>query len=78
MIAPDSRGFLAMLYESGITVGILGAYSVNYMPSNCTGLAAIPTLIQLLSVCGIPSNIEFLHQREANKSVLYDGAPNHS
>lgn len=79
-----SRGFLATLYESGITVGILGAYVVNYMLSDCAtgwkwmfGLA-VPTLIQLLSVSGIPSNIEeSLHQREADKSLLCCGAPNH-
>lgn len=85
MVAPDSRGFLVTLYESGITVGILGAYAVNYMLSDCTtgwkwmfGLAAVPTLIQLLSVCGIPSNTEeSLHQIEGDQSMLCCGAPNH-
>ncbi|CAF91333.1 unnamed protein product, partial [Tetraodon nigroviridis] len=85
MVTPDSRGFLATLYESGITVGILGAYAVNYMLSNCTtgwkwmfGLAVVPTLIQLFCVCGIPSNTEeSLHQREADTSMLCYGASNH-
>lgn len=85
MVTPDSRGFLVTVYESGITVGILAAYAVNYMLSDCTagwkwmfGLAAVPTLIQLFSVCGIPSNTEeSLHQREADKSTLCRGAPNH-
>lgn len=84
MVAPDRRGFLVTLYESGITVGILGAYAVNYMLSDCTtgwkwmfGLAAVPTLIQLLSVCGIPSNTEeSLHQQEADQSTARRAAPN--
>lgn len=86
MGAPDRRGFLVTLYESGITVGILGAYAVNYMLSDCTtgwkwmfGLAAVPTLVQLLSVCGIPSNTEeSLHQQEADQSTARPGAPNRS
>lgn len=86
MVAPDSRGFLVTLYESGITVGILGAYAVNYMLSDCTtgwkwmfGLAAVPTVIQLLSVCGIPSNTEeSLHQQEADQSTARRGAPTSS
>lgn len=83
IVSPCSRGLLVTVYESGITVGILGAYAVNYMLSDYTmgwkwmfGLAAVPTLIQLLSVCGIPTNTEeSLHQREADKSMLCCSAP---
>lgn len=36
MVAPNCRGFLVMLYETGIIAGILGAYAVNSMLSDCT------------------------------------------
>lgn len=85
MVAPESRGFLVTVYESGIAVGILGAYAVNYLLSDWSrgwkwmfGLAAVPTLIQLVSVCAIPSSAgESFHPRQADKSLLCCGAPNH-
>lgn len=63
MVAPDRRGFLVTLYETGITVGILAAYAMNYILSDFTrgwkwmfGLAVVPTLMQLLSIWFIPSS----------------------
>lgn len=72
MVAPGRRGFLVTLYESGITVGILAAYAMNYILSDFTrgwkwmfGLAIVPTLIQLLSLWFIPSSTEAsVSQRE--------------
>lgn len=72
IVAPNCRGFLVTLYETGITVGILAAYAMNYILSECTrgwkwmfGLAVVPTLIQLLSTWFIPSNTEeSLNQRK--------------
>lgn len=65
IVAPNCRGFLVTLYETGITVGILAAYAMNYILSDCTrgwkwmfGLAVVPTLIQLLSTWFIPSSTE--------------------
>lgn len=85
VVAPESRGFLVTVYESGIAVGILGAYAVNYLLSDWSrgwrwmfGLAAVPTLVQLVSVCAIPSTAgESSHPRPADKSLLCCGAPNH-
>lgn len=63
MVTPDRRGFLVTLYEAGITVGILAAYAMNYILSDCQrgwkwmfGLAVVPTLIQLVSVWFLPSS----------------------
>lgn len=72
IVAPNCRGFLVTLYETGVTVGILAAYAMNYILSDCTrgwkwmfGLAVVPTLIQLLSVWFIPSSTEeSLNQRK--------------
>lgn len=73
MVVPARRGFLVTLYETGITVGILAAYAVNYILSDLRrgwkwmfGLVVVPTLIQLLFICLIPSSSEeSSHQREA-------------
>ncbi|XP_059184395.1 solute carrier family 2, facilitated glucose transporter member 10 [Centropristis striata] len=63
MVTPDRRGFLVTLYEAGITVGILAAYAMNYILSDCNrgwkwmfGLAIVPTLIQLVSIWFLPSS----------------------
>uniref|UniRef100_A0A3Q3JTM7 Solute carrier family 2, facilitated glucose transporter member 10 n=1 Tax=Monopterus albus TaxID=43700 RepID=A0A3Q3JTM7_MONAL len=65
MVTPDRRGFLVTLYEAGITVGILAAYSINYILSDTRGgwklmfgLVVVPTLIQLASVWFLPSSTE--------------------
>ncbi|XP_068450796.1 solute carrier family 2, facilitated glucose transporter member 10 [Clinocottus analis] len=63
MVTPDRRGFLVTLYEAGITVGILAAYAMNYILSDSKrgwkwmfGLAILPTMIQLVSICFLPSS----------------------
>ncbi|XP_068598749.1 solute carrier family 2, facilitated glucose transporter member 10 [Brachionichthys hirsutus] len=65
MVAPDRRGFLVTLHETGITVGVLAAYIINYFLSACGGgwrwmfgLAVVPTLLQLVSVRFLPSSAE--------------------
>lgn len=63
MVTPSRRGFLVSLYEAGITVGILAAYAMNYILSDSKrgwtwmfGLAVVPTLIQLVTICFLPSS----------------------
>ncbi|CDQ63392.1 unnamed protein product [Oncorhynchus mykiss] len=63
MVTPKHRGFLVTLYEVGITVGILGAYAINYILSDARqgwkymfGLAIVPTLAQFVSIWFLPSN----------------------
>lgn len=76
VVTPDRRGFLVSLYETGITVGILAAYTANYVLSDCArgwkwmfGLAIIPTLIQLLSIWFMPPRVEEkVSQRECVQS----------
>lgn len=65
MVAPDRRGFLVTLYEGGITVGILAAYAINYMFFDASGgwrwmfgFTVVPALVQLVSICSLPSNTE--------------------
>ncbi|XP_039591260.1 solute carrier family 2, facilitated glucose transporter member 10 [Polypterus senegalus] len=63
MVAPHRRGMLVSLYETGITVGILVAYSMNYCFSDFKrgwrymfGLAIIPSVIQLICILLLPSS----------------------
>ncbi|XP_054640044.1 solute carrier family 2, facilitated glucose transporter member 10 [Dunckerocampus dactyliophorus] len=63
LVTPERRGFLVTLYEAGITVGILVAYTMNYILFDLQrgwkwmfGLAVVPALIQLFSICFLPSN----------------------
>ncbi|XP_058487306.1 solute carrier family 2, facilitated glucose transporter member 10 [Solea solea] len=65
MVSPDRRGFMVILYEAGITVGILVAYAVNYLLSDSRrgwkwmfGFAILPTLLQLLSVWFLSSSMK--------------------
>uniref|UniRef100_A0AAV2M6J9 Solute carrier family 2, facilitated glucose transporter member 10 n=1 Tax=Knipowitschia caucasica TaxID=637954 RepID=A0AAV2M6J9_KNICA len=65
LVPPEQRGVLVSLYEVGITVGILVAYAVNYMLADTGegwkwmfGLAAVPTLLQLLCLWRLPSNTQ--------------------
>ncbi|XP_037106792.1 solute carrier family 2, facilitated glucose transporter member 10 [Syngnathus acus] len=62
MVSPERRGRLVTLYEAGITAGVLFAYTVNYLLVHVQSgwkwmfaVAAVPTLIQLVSVCALPS-----------------------
>ncbi|XP_040888920.1 solute carrier family 2, facilitated glucose transporter member 10 [Toxotes jaculatrix] len=71
MVTPDRRGFLVTLYEGGITVGILAAYAINYILSDCRrgwkwmfGFAVVPTLVQLVCIWGLPSS--------AKESISYN------
>lgn len=76
IVTPDRRGFLVSLYETGITVGILAAYTMNYILSDCTrgwkwmfGSAIVPTLVQLLSIWFVPPRAEeTVSQREGSQS----------
>ncbi|KAF0035526.1 hypothetical protein F2P81_013284 [Scophthalmus maximus] len=63
VVTPDRRGFMVILYEAGITVGILFAYAINYILSDSRsgwkwmfGLAIVPILVQLVSVLFLPSS----------------------
>ncbi|CAN9512150.1 unnamed protein product [Ophioblennius macclurei] len=63
MVTSVHRGFLVMLYEAGITVGILTAYAINYILSQSLGgwkwmfgFAMVPALLQLVSIWFLPSN----------------------
>ncbi|KAL0977844.1 hypothetical protein UPYG_G00162050 [Umbra pygmaea] len=63
MVTAKHRGLLVTLYEVGITVGILGAYAMNYILSDAKqgwrymfGFAIVPTLAQFLSLWFLPSN----------------------
>ncbi|XP_057702869.1 solute carrier family 2, facilitated glucose transporter member 10 [Corythoichthys intestinalis] len=65
LVTPERRGFLVTLYEAGITVGILIAYTMNYILFDIQmgwkwmfGLAIVPTLSQLVSIWFLPSNSE--------------------
>ncbi|CAJ0946882.1 unnamed protein product [Ranitomeya imitator] len=58
IVQPHQRGMLVSLYETGITVGILLSYSVNYFMSGWKymfGLAISPALLQFISVLFLPS-----------------------
>uniref|UniRef100_A0A3B4A1B9 Solute carrier family 2, facilitated glucose transporter member 10 n=1 Tax=Periophthalmus magnuspinnatus TaxID=409849 RepID=A0A3B4A1B9_9GOBI len=65
LVRPEHRGVLVSLYEVGITVGILAAYAVNYIMADTRygwkwmfGLAAVPTMVQLVSIWCLPSNVQ--------------------
>ncbi|XP_077458517.1 solute carrier family 2, facilitated glucose transporter member 10 [Stigmatopora argus] len=63
LVTPERRGFLVTLYEAGITIGILIAYTLNYILFDLQmgwkwmfGLAIVPTLSQLVFIWFLPSN----------------------
>nr|XP_057911136.1 solute carrier family 2, facilitated glucose transporter member 10 isoform X2 [Doryrhamphus excisus] len=65
LVTPERRGFLVTLYEAGITVGILVAYTMNYILFDLKmgwkwmfGLAVVPAMIQMVSICFLPSNTD--------------------
>lgn len=65
LVQPQRRGVLVSLYEVGITVGILLAYAVNYLMADTRGgwkwmfgLAAVPTLVQLVPLCYLTSSTQ--------------------
>ncbi|XP_072307933.1 solute carrier family 2, facilitated glucose transporter member 10-like [Eucyclogobius newberryi] len=68
LVRPERRGLIVSLYEVGITVGILAAYAVNYMMADTPdgwkwmfGVAAVPTVVQLVTLWYLPSNTQTNH-----------------
>ncbi|KAG9474695.1 hypothetical protein GDO78_004808 [Eleutherodactylus coqui] len=58
MVQPHQRGMLVSLYETGVTVGILLSYGMNYLLSvwrYMFGLAISPAVLQLVSISFLPS-----------------------
>ncbi|KAG8519636.1 Solute carrier family 2, facilitated glucose transporter member 10 [Galemys pyrenaicus] len=62
LVGPRQRGVLVSLYETGITVGILLSYAVNYALAgdpwgwrHMFGWAAAPALLQSLSLLFLPA-----------------------
>ncbi|XP_044155135.1 solute carrier family 2, facilitated glucose transporter member 10 [Bufo gargarizans] len=58
IVQPQQRGMLVSLYETGITVGILLSFGVNYFLSGWKymfGLAIFPALLQFISILFLPS-----------------------
>ncbi|XP_069507403.1 solute carrier family 2, facilitated glucose transporter member 10 isoform X2 [Ambystoma mexicanum] len=63
IVGPHQRGMLVSLYETGITIGILLSYALNYFLCNVKegwkymfGLAIAPTAVQFFSILFLPSN----------------------
>ncbi|MBN3283438.1 GTR10 protein, partial [Polyodon spathula] len=61
MVNSQRRGMLVSLYEAGVTVGILTAYSLNYVFADTKGgwkymfgLAIVPSLIQFICILFLP------------------------
>ncbi|XP_071966694.1 solute carrier family 2, facilitated glucose transporter member 10 isoform X3 [Engystomops pustulosus] len=60
IVQPHQRGMLVSLYETGITVGILLSYGMNYFLSSWKymfGLAISPALLQFFSIFFLPSKL---------------------
>ncbi|KAE8576353.1 hypothetical protein XENTR_v10004150 [Xenopus tropicalis] len=62
IVRPHQRGMLVSLYETGITVGILISYAMNYFLSGVNeswkymfGLAIVPAAFQFISILFLPS-----------------------
>uniref|UniRef100_A0A8C5MSZ5 Solute carrier family 2, facilitated glucose transporter member 10 n=1 Tax=Leptobrachium leishanense TaxID=445787 RepID=A0A8C5MSZ5_9ANUR len=62
IVLPHQRGKLVSLYETGVTLGILLSYAVNYLLANVNegwkymfGLAITPALAQFISILFLPS-----------------------
>ncbi|XP_030634101.1 solute carrier family 2, facilitated glucose transporter member 10 [Chanos chanos] len=83
LVTPQRRGLMVTLYEGGITLGILSAYAINYFLSDVQegwkymfGLAIVPSILQFVSICLLPSNTAMSyghvleHQRQGG---LVDG-----
>lgn len=75
LVRAECRGVLVSLYEVGITVGILMAYAVNYLMAEARGgwkwmfgLAAAPTLVQLVALFCLPSNTESHSARQLSQA----------
>ncbi|KAG5274710.1 hypothetical protein AALO_G00139310 [Alosa alosa] len=64
MVPPKRRGLMVTLYEVGITVGILKAFSFNYILTDVPegwrymfGFAMVPTMLQLISIWFLRSKV---------------------
>ncbi|XP_005392427.1 PREDICTED: solute carrier family 2, facilitated glucose transporter member 10 [Chinchilla lanigera] len=65
LVGPRQRGVLVSLYETGITVGILLSYALNYALASAPwgwrhmfGWAAAPAVLQSLSLLFLPAGAE--------------------
>ncbi|KAM5245865.1 LOW QUALITY PROTEIN: solute carrier family 2, facilitated glucose transporter member 10 [Ctenodactylus gundi] len=65
LVGPRQRGVLVSLYETGVTVGILLSYALNYALASAPwgwrhmfGWAAAPALLQSLSLLFLPAGAE--------------------
>ncbi|KAM4623152.1 solute carrier family 2, facilitated glucose transporter member 10 [Discoglossus pictus] len=63
IVHPHQRGMLVSLYETGITVGILLSYAMNYFLANKSqgwksmfGFAIAPAILQFVIIFFLPSN----------------------
>ncbi|XP_078508005.1 solute carrier family 2, facilitated glucose transporter member 10-like isoform X2 [Lissotriton helveticus] len=79
IVSPHQRGMLVSLYETGITIGILLSYALNYFLSDVKegwkymfGLAVVPTAIQFLSILFLPSHLPKLNtqDQETHKGLI--------
>ncbi|XP_075427413.1 solute carrier family 2, facilitated glucose transporter member 10 [Ascaphus truei] len=68
IVRPHQRGMLVSLYETGITVGILLSYAMNYFLSSVNegwkymfGLAIGPAIVQFVCILFLPSNAPILN-----------------
>ncbi|XP_063814997.1 solute carrier family 2, facilitated glucose transporter member 10 [Pseudophryne corroboree] len=62
IVQPHQRGRLVSLYETGITIGILTSYGMNYFFSSSNSgwkymflVAVFPAILQLISILFLPS-----------------------
>ncbi|KAM4691939.1 solute carrier family 2, facilitated glucose transporter member 10 [Rhinophrynus dorsalis] len=79
IVHPHQRGMLVSLYETGITVGILFSYAINYLLSSVNegwkymfGLAVVPAIVQFISILFLPSKPHKLNlwDREPEKGLI--------
>ncbi|XP_069740272.1 solute carrier family 2, facilitated glucose transporter member 10 isoform X2 [Narcine bancroftii] len=78
MVWPHQRGMMVSLYEVGITIGILSAYSLNYLWSDVRngwkymlGLAICPAVLQGICILFLPSGIQRVNsQADDSQKVL--------
>ncbi|XP_041432884.1 solute carrier family 2, facilitated glucose transporter member 10-like isoform X2 [Xenopus laevis] len=84
IVLPHKRGTLVSLYETGITVGILISYAMNYFLSGVNegwkymfGLAIVPAAFQFIAILFLPSKphqLNFLEQDTDNGLIELEEA----
>ncbi|KAM8945801.1 solute carrier family 2, facilitated glucose transporter member 10 [Pelodytes ibericus] len=79
IVRPHQRGKLVSLYETGIAVGILLSYAMNYFLANVNqgwkymfGLAITPATVQFICILFLPKNQEMVNGLIQMKDI--DGA----